>query len=117
METDCTTKDRDEDVLFLRIDGGWIRYKGSTSLRKIYYRFHEASRNSKASVYIYEYEGRRVDGAMFPSDFYRHLKCSSMDGIPTYALPSRIILKRKQCSWVKLGNGSGKVCTFCGHKE
>ena len=114
------TCDYEEDPLhgcvLLRVDGEWITYKGSTSTRKLYYRAHEALRSNSSSFYVYDYEGKKVTGALFPNGFYNSLSCTSIDGVPSHALPHRILLVgKKKCNWIILGNGSGyKVCTYCG---
>jgi len=112
----CTNNNPDNDV-YLLVNCEWVEYRGSTSLRKIYYRAYEAYRFGRQSFYLHEFSNGSVKGAMFPNDFHNFLKCSSMDGIPAYALPQRIILKKKMCDWVSLGNCSGSICLHCGFRK
>lgn len=111
---DCFNPERDLNSVFLRVDGEWVPYRGNTSLRKIYYRLHEAQRTGSHKIYIHDCGGYLVDGGMFPNEFWRSLSCVSIDGVPTHALPHRIILQKKSCKWSRLGNGCGSVCTHCG---
>ena len=109
-------QDNDNDAVFIRVDGEWVRYNGATSLRKIYYRAYEAMRTERSCFYLHEFGARSVTGAMFPVGFWKSLSCISMDGIDAHNLPHRIVLEKKKCKWVNLGNGCGRVCTHCGDR-
>lgn len=114
------TKEEDEPVL-LRVDGLWFPYTGSTSTRKLYYRAYEAKRSGNKTFYVWEYDykysgqSQKVTGAIFPNKFYRQLSCCSINGIEAHNLPHMILLGSvDNCKMLKLGNGTGSVCTYCG---
>jgi len=117
MYTQCQTPDKDNELLFLRVNDTWLPYRGNTSLRKIYYRAYEALTHGGQSFYVFDYESEKVTGAIFPPHFSKYLRCSSIDGIHVSQLPSRILLQKRNCKWTRLENGLGKVCTYCGYKE
>ena len=113
----CDDFDKDEGAVFIRVDGEWERYSGTTSLRKLYYRAYGAKKSGWGHFYIHEYDHRVVTGAMFPVGFWKQLSCVSMDGIDTHNLPHRIVLSTKKCRWIDLGNMCGKICTYCGRSQ
>lgn len=108
-----------EPVLLLVDDGDngvkWVEYHGTTSLRKIYYKVYEAKKFNYKGFYVYEY-GKNVRGAVFPNNFWRQLSCVSIDGVDSHNLPHMIILDYHKHTWIYLGDGSGKICTYCGKK-
>lgn len=111
--TKCTKKE--QDFVLLRVNGEWIPYNGTTSLRKIYYRASGALWCNSCSFYVYEFG--KVTGAIFPNNFHRYLSCTSINGVQVEDLPHMILLGSQEHTYQHLGDGSGKVCTYCGHKE
>lgn len=118
-----TCKHGDNSCVLLRVNGEWIPYKGTTSLRKLYYRAYEADRFGSSSFYVWEYSWEysndyfRVTGAIFPNKFYKHLSCTSINGVEAHNLPHMIVLDQKPCNIVALGNGCGSICTHCGDRS
>lgn len=117
FDNDCYTKDIDQQRVLLRVDGEWVFYTGSTSLRKLYYRAYEMVRYNRSKFWVYEYENKKVDAAIFPDSFWNYLSSISMDGVPCDEMPTRLFAKPKTCTKVKLGNGCGRVCTYCGKTD
>lgn len=110
------TKEENEDVL-LRVDGVWVPYTGTTSLRKLYYRAYEAKAKGAKSFFVFDYNSK-VTGAIFPNKFYHQLSCCSIDGVEAHNLPHILLLgSTNNCNMFTLGDGSGRVCTYCGKQE
>jgi hypothetical protein len=114
----CTENTNQElNETLLRVDGQWVPYKGSTSLRKLYYRAYSMVREGSKSFYVYDYEDCKVDAAIFPDRFWRSLSCCSMNGVDAHLLPTRLFAPVKKCIIVPLGNETGFVCTHCGVRK
>tara|TARA_R110000744_G_C19104081_1_gene533940 strand:- start:100 stop:459 length:360 start_codon:yes stop_codon:yes gene_type:complete len=114
----CTENTNQElNEILLRVDGQWVPYKGSTSLRKLYYRASSMVREGSKSFYVYDYEDSKVDAAIFPDRFWRDLSCFSMNGVDVHLLPTRLFAPIKKCTLVQLGNNTGFICTHCGVRK
>lgn len=86
-----------ESITWLLVNDKWIRYTGSTSTRKIYYRAHEAKRVGAATFYMYGFtRDQRVTGMYTTYDLTKELKCSVLDGVPVEELPRHIVLDKKE---------------------
>jgi hypothetical protein len=105
-----------QNMILIRQLRTWRVYNGSTSLRKLYYAAWEMHklRNKYCSVYGWD----NINAVIFPKGFQQFLSCTSMDGVQARDLPERIFARpKKTCKVVKLGNGLGSICTFCGKKD
>lgn len=86
---------------YLLVDDEWIKYDGSTSIRKLFYRALEAQRVGASSFYVYGYSDvirRRepVRGVYTSKDLTLELKCTAINDVPVSELPNVIILERKE---------------------
>jgi hypothetical protein len=115
----CTENNNQELYeILLRVDGEWVSYRGSTSMRKLYYRASQMVGEGSSSFYVYDYEDAKVDAAIFPDRFWRSLSCCSMNGVDAHLLPTRLFAPvKKKCTVVPLGNGAGFICTHCGVRK
>lgn len=107
---------KEDNRIYLRVDDKWFPYEGTTSLRKIYYRAYSALCGGGSCFYVYEFD-KKVTGAMFPNSFWKHLSCSSINGVSVENLPQRVILNKKNCEWSKLKGTCGSVCLYCGSRK
>jgi hypothetical protein len=118
---DIAKRELNEELneVLLRVDGHWVPYKGSTSLRKLYYRASSMVRTESSNFYVYDYEDAKVDAAIFPDKFWKSLSCCAIDGVDAHLLPTRLFAPiKKKCTVVPLGNKNGFICTYCGeHKQ
>jgi hypothetical protein len=106
----------DENMVLIRQSDGWKVYNGSTSLRKLYYAAWEMHKLRKKYCGVYGWDN--ITAVIFPKHFQQFLPCTSIDGVRARDLPERIFARpKKTCKVVKLGNGLGSICTFCGKKD
>lgn len=79
--------------VWLYTKDGWEQYRGTTSVRKLFYRALEAQRQGSKSFFVHEYPHRSISGARFPDDTHRHTSITSINGVAIEDIPKEIHLK------------------------
>lgn len=76
----------------LQVNGEWIDYTGTTSLRKLYYRALEAQRAGNKSFFVHDFPRRSVTGIRLKPGFHQHLSCVAINGVAAKDLPCEVDL-------------------------
>lgn len=91
--------------VWLLINSKWVVYQGTTSVRKLYYRAHDAMKLRRSGFWVYEHG--RVQGAWFHKDWYNYTSTVTMDGTRVENLATRFDLRKFNKPERKMAAGQG----------